>query len=88
VLQNANGSVYDGNWVAGKECGHGVYTSHVDASNPEYVKYSGAHLSGHSHGHGLMEWAGGSTYKGQFVEGKRNGHGRYTSVNGSVYTGE
>jgi hypothetical protein len=83
------GDKYEGSWVDGEKCGHGVYTS---ADGTTYDGFwVGNKKNGHgctfynSDGHSLLSnfsWCEGDTYDGEFVNNVRHGACEYTWFNG------
>ena len=71
--EDANGTVYDGDWVANVMEGQGsMYDADVNET------YVGEFRNNKRHGKGEVVDADGNKYSGQFREGLRHGHGHYT----------
>ena len=78
----ADGTVYEGEWKAGKATGHGM-TIWPDGSHCK-----GEHLEGLPHGPGVCTFPNGDVYHGGFSGGKWWGHGVLTSAaDGSRFDG-
>ena len=98
----ADGSRYDGQFVAGERCGVGVH-------NTDAYEYRGQWQGGEREGHGRLvtddeehvgvwrhdalrvgtSWTPGAEYVGEFEDGAFHGHGVYTELGGrSEYRGE
>ncbi|KAL8453123.1 hypothetical protein Emed_000993 [Eimeria media] len=78
----ADGSSYEGDFVAGKKEGVGVYV------HPNGDTYQGPYKQGKRHGVGKLKFAAGGFFHGSFVEGRREGLGCRQFANGDIYYGE
>jgi hypothetical protein len=79
----ADGSVYDGEWRAGRRNGQGTYT---DAVKQEV--YKGKWVGGVRCGRGSCAYAAGHKYEGHWLQGRRHGLGCMRYASGDVYEGE
>lgn len=83
------GDKYEGSWVNGEKCGHGVYTS------ADGTTYDGFWVGNKKNGHGCttynndgrsllsnFTWCEGDIYDGEFVDNARHGACEYTWFNG------
>lgn len=83
TLKLANGSVYEGEWVADAYEGRGRYT---DARGDAY---EGEFKAGVMSGHGLYCFANGDVYEGAYRHGLMDGRGVYRErASGEVHDGE
>ncbi|TYZ66860.1 hypothetical protein PybrP1_012738 [[Pythium] brassicae (nom. inval.)] len=81
--EHVSGESYNGQWRAGKRCGHGVATL-LDGTT-----YTGEWRSGKRNGFGSCEFARSrDVYTGKWVGGVRCGRGVCAYANGSAYDGE
>ena len=78
-----DGSLFEGEWVRGREHGKGKLLTATRA-----VIYDGEWLDGLMHGKGVYKYASGDHYRGDFREGQRHGPGEYSFGNGCVYKGD
>lgn len=77
----ANGVVYDGQFVDGKQTGQGI----LRWANGNV--YQGNWLNGNRHGSGILTWPNGNRYDGEWGPNDRpNGYGTYL-YSSSVYSG-
>jgi hypothetical protein len=83
----SDGGNYVGEWVNGKEHGHGTKTYGKDT---EWAgdKYVGEFKDGSINGQGSYTFASGDKYVGEFKDGSINGQGSYTFASGDKYVGE
>ncbi|KAH3723235.1 2-isopropylmalate synthase [Pelomyxa schiedti] len=90
-----NGSVYEGDWVKGKQHGQGKLTrSGLDGDQshnimgPGREAYSGLWVGGMKEGHGTHKWPDGSVYDGMWHRDKRHGQGvMQNKAKGYIYDG-
>jgi len=78
-----NDYIYEGEYVDGKRCGKGRYSSKKD----DYV-YEGEYLDNYSHGRGLITNNNGCKTEAEFVKGKMHGVYKCVMTNGYVFTGQ
>ena len=76
-----SGSMYEGQWLAGKRHGQGKYT---DATGDVY---EGEYMKDEKQGQGKFSFATGGSYEGKYAEGKKHGIGTYTMADGRVEVG-
>jgi len=76
----ANGKLYNGSFVNGKEEGFGSLTQGD-------WKYRGQFKAGKREGYGMQIWHS-KTYDGEWSDNKAHGKGRIVWQNGATYTGE
>jgi len=77
-----DGSIYDGEAVAGRMQGFGLLTT---ASGD---RFRGQWENGRLNGHGLAVWTNGDRYEGGWREGKAEGRGIQIWADGRQYDGE
>ncbi len=75
-------SRYEGDMVAGRNHGRGVFE--WSSGN----RYKGEVANGLPHGVGVKTWVNGERYEGDWAAGKRHGYGAYTWINGNRYEGD
>lgn len=75
--------IYEGEYVDGKRCGKGRYTSKKD----DYI-YEGEYLDNYSHGRGFITSSIGSKIEAEFVKGKMHGFYKSLHANGYVSMGQ
>jgi hypothetical protein len=83
-LQYNNGDKYEGYWLDGLQCPHGmgIYTW---ASG---VKYDGSWNQGKKHGYGVQTYPTGDKYDGGWKDGQWHGYGELTKPSeGRTYQG-
>lgn len=97
------GAHYEGQWRAGRMCGHGTRT-YRDGSRHEglwedgfahghgwrsttHWTYTGDWDRGLRHGRGRCVWTAGDAYEGEWQRDREHGHGVYTYADGSRYEG-
>ncbi len=101
---NANGDIYEGDWIDDKMQGHGYlhnpkgFAYFGDFENDFFHgkgslktpsgSYCGEFEHGKMNGRGMFKYADGSAYLGEYKAGKMCGHGVFHFVNGDVYDGE
>ena len=78
----ANGSNYTGDWVEGRQTGHGVFTW----SNGD--RYEGQFKDNQKHGTGTQYYASEGNYIGDWVEDKKAGKGVFIWTTGDRYEGQ
>ena len=78
----ADGSMYEGQWLAGRYHGQGKMTQATGNV------YEGEWVEGKMQGHGKYSFAGGDVYEGEFQKGAYHGRGKMTFAGGNVYDGE
>ena len=81
VVNSQTAAIYDGNWVNGKEHGHGTMVW------PNGDRYEGDWRDGQRYGHGIMIWASGARYEGDWRDGDEHGYGTMMYPNGVSYEG-
>ena len=87
----ADGSVYDGQWKAGRRHGHGKMTWLKEGVS---YTFDGEFRDDLKDGHGIYTWPDPDDptkhyrYTGNFLKGKRNGYGQCFYPNGSRYVGD
>ena len=82
TLVRAEGSMYEGQWLAGEKHGQGKNT---EATGDVY---EGGYVEGEKQGHGKFTFAGGDVYEGEFQKGDYHGRGKETYATGDSYDGE
>lgn len=80
-VTSADGSVYEGDFVAGKLHGHGQLRYR------DGTEYVGEFQDGKKHGYGVLEYSAGARYRGAFRDGRENGQGTVTLNTGDIYSG-
>jgi hypothetical protein len=86
-----SGDTYDGEFVHGKRCGHGVYMTAAG------LRYEGEWKDDKREGYGICtyvakdidgssQWTG--TYEGEWKQNLKSGSGTYQYVDGSRYAGQ
>ena len=75
------GMVYDGDWVADKRHGKGIW-KWTDGDI-----YEGEFKDDIMHGKGIYNWTFGDSYDGEFRNGLFHGKGKFTWADGSFYDG-
>ena len=78
----ADGSVYEGDFLNGQRTGKGKATW-ADGN-----VYEGDWKADQVTGKGKYTWADGDVYEGDFLNGQRTGKGKFTQADGSVYEGD
>ena len=81
TLVRAEGSMYEGQWLAGERHGQGKYT---DATGDVY---EGEYVKDEKQGQGKFSFATGGSYDGKYADGKKHGMGTYTMADGRVEVG-
>ena len=79
---NHGENVYQGEFLAGRIHGRGLYRWAVGAC------YDGELRDGRQHGPGTQTWPRGGRYQGEWRDGKRHGHGTYIWASGARYEGQ
>ena len=77
-----DGTVYQGEWLAGKMHGRGVLTL-ADGGT-----YEGEFFEGRKHGYGKFKDTEGVEYEGLWADDRYHGEGRYVTQKGNVYEGK
>ena len=67
----ADGSVYAGDWRAGRRAGWGVFTT------PDGCRYAGRWRADKQEGLGVASYPSGNRYEGEFVADARHGRGLF-----------
>lgn len=75
-----NGSLYEGEFVAGIEHGKGVFRDSVNGS-----VYDGDWVQGKRHGQATFKLKGGETYVGEYRGDVKHGRGTYTARDGVTF---
>ena len=80
ILIEANGNIYQGNWVNNKRNGQG-----------KLIYANGAIYDGgwknDNNGHGKLRYGNGEVYEGEWINNKKNGEGTYEYNNNNSYEG-
>ena len=74
-------SVYEDDWVAGKEHGTGKHTT---TSVDKWNQYEGKFRNGERHGKGMLILECGTTYEGEFENDEKHGEGITTLPDGQA----
>jgi hypothetical protein len=86
------GDRYQGDWVQGKEHGHGSKDFAIKDRDSEGGTYVGEFRNGVFHGQGKRIYTegvmAGTGYDGEWANGERSGTGKITYPSGKVYDGE
>lgn len=83
VCLYADGTMYEGSWVFGREHGRGQLMT-----GERHIIYMGEWTDGMIHGQGVYTFANGDKYAGDWREGNRYGKGEYTTADGCRFVGD
>lgn len=83
----SDGSVYEGEFLAGKPHGLGKKV-HPDGHSGSSLSYEGEYRNGRRHGKGKAVFRDGGCFEGEWVNNKQHGFGKKVFADGRSYEGE